>query len=120
MLTSTTLGPCRPFALPGGETGQEASTCEKEEERRKRCWEKNKVAAAPRQNKEWKEFLQRESEWLELMNTELKTQMEELKQERQRLILMHNRHRPTCIIRTSSIKTPDSEGNPLLEQLEKK
>uniref|UniRef100_G1PYU9 Jun dimerization protein 2 n=1 Tax=Myotis lucifugus TaxID=59463 RepID=G1PYU9_MYOLU len=54
------------------------------------------------------------------INAELKTQMEELKQERQQLILMLNRHHPTCIVRTDSIKTPDSEGNPLLEQLEKK
>ncbi|XP_045434471.1 jun dimerization protein 2 isoform X2 [Pipistrellus kuhlii] len=61
-----------------------------------------------------------ESERLELMNAELKTQIEELKQERQQLILMLNRHRPTCIVRTDSVKTPDSEGNPLLEQLEKK
>lgn len=61
-----------------------------------------------------------ESERLELMNAELKAQIEELKQERQQLILMLNRHRPTCIVRTDSIKTPESEANPLLEQLEKK
>ena len=54
------------------------------------------------------------------MNAELKAQIEELKQERQQLILMLNRHRPTCIVRTDSIKTPESEANPLLEQLEKK
>ncbi|KAK1341392.1 hypothetical protein QTO34_017798 [Cnephaeus nilssonii] len=45
-----------------------------------RCW------------KEKKDFLQRESEWLELMNVKLKTRMEELKQEWQQLILMLNRH----------------------------
>ncbi|KAK1338651.1 hypothetical protein QTO34_019305 [Cnephaeus nilssonii] len=39
-----------------------------------------------RNKKEQKEFLQWESEWLDLMNAELKTQMEELKQERQQLI----------------------------------
>ncbi|KAK1332166.1 hypothetical protein QTO34_007852 [Cnephaeus nilssonii] len=39
------------------------------------------------------------------MNAELKTQMEELKQERQQLILMLNQHRPTCIIRIDSVKT---------------
>ncbi|XP_054574415.1 jun dimerization protein 2-like [Eptesicus fuscus] len=51
----------------------------------------------------------------------LKTQMEELKtQEWQQLILMLNQHRPTCIVRTDSVKSPNSEGNPLLEQLEKK
>nr|XP_051682176.1 jun dimerization protein 2 isoform X2 [Oryctolagus cuniculus] len=61
-----------------------------------------------------------ESERLELMNAELKTQIEELKQERQQLILMLNRHRPTCIVRTDSVKTPEADGHPLLEQLEKK
>ncbi|XP_045057664.3 jun dimerization protein 2 isoform X1 [Desmodus rotundus] len=98
------------------------SELDEEEERRKRRREKNKVAAARCRNKkkERTEFLQRESERLELMNAELKTQIEELKQERQQLILMLNRHRPTCIVRTDSVKTPDSEGNPLLEQLEKK
>ncbi|XP_059563475.1 jun dimerization protein 2-like [Myotis daubentonii] len=70
--------------------------------------------------KERKEFLQRESEWLELMNAELNTQMEELRREWQQLILMLSRHRPTCIVRNYSVKTPDSEGSPLLEQLEKK
>ncbi|OXB73030.1 UNVERIFIED_CONTAM: hypothetical protein H355_016459 [Colinus virginianus] len=95
---------------------------DEEEERRKRRREKNKVAAARCRNKkkERTEFLQRESERLELMNAELKAQIEELKQERQQLILMLNRHRPTCIVRTDSVKTPESEANPLLEQLEKK
>uniref|UniRef100_K7GHZ7 Jun dimerization protein 2 n=1 Tax=Pelodiscus sinensis TaxID=13735 RepID=K7GHZ7_PELSI len=95
------------------------SELDEEEERRKRRREKNKVAAARCRNKkkERTEFLQRESERLELMNAELK---EEWKQERQQLILMLNRHRPTCIVRTDSIKTPESEANPLLEQLEKK
>ncbi|XP_059542011.1 jun dimerization protein 2-like [Myotis daubentonii] len=97
------------------------SELDEKEEQRKRHLEKNKVVAARcRNKKERTEFLQRESEWLELMNAELKTQMEELKQERQQLILMLNRHRPTCIVRTDRVKTPDSEGNPLLEQLEKK
>ncbi|EPQ16212.1 Zinc finger protein 570 [Myotis brandtii] len=61
---------------------------DEEEEWRKSRQEKNKVAAAPCQNKkkEQKGFLQRESEWLELMNVELKTQMKELKQEWQQLI----------------------------------
>ncbi|KAL6062705.1 hypothetical protein STEG23_014905 [Scotinomys teguina] len=95
---------------------------DEEEERRKRRREKNKVAAARCRNKkkERTEFLQRESERLELMNAELKTQIEELKLERQQLILMLNRHRPTCIVRTDSVRTPESEGNPLLEQLDKK
>ncbi|KAK1332242.1 LOW QUALITY PROTEIN: hypothetical protein QTO34_006914 [Cnephaeus nilssonii] len=77
---------------------------------------KNKVAAARCQNKKMErtEFLQQESEWLELMNEELKTQMEELKQKWQQLMLMLNRQRPTCIVRTDSVRTPDSEGNLLL------
>ncbi|KAI6067901.1 Jun dimerization protein 2 [Aix galericulata] len=109
--------------LPGSLCGAPGEgMLDEEEERRKRRREKNKVAAARCRNKkkERTEFLQRESERLELMNAELKAQIEELKQERQQLILMLNRHRPTCIVRTDSIKTPESEANPLLEQLEKK
>nr|KAF6343112.1 hypothetical protein mPipKuh1_010815 [Pipistrellus kuhlii] len=87
------------------------SELDKEEERRKRCWEKNKVMAARCQNKkkERKEFLQQEFQWLELMNAELKTQVEELRQERKKLILMLNQHHPTCITRTDSIKTPPTQ-----------
>ncbi|KAI7804261.1 putative jun dimerization protein 2 [Triplophysa rosa] len=94
---------------------------DEEEERRKRRREKNKVAAARCRNKkkERTEYLQKESERLEMMNSELKAQIEELKHERQQLILMLNRHRPTCIVRTDSVKTPEKESNPLLEQLEK-
>lgn len=65
-------------------------------------------------------FFPQESERLETLNSDLKAQIEELKLERQQLILMLNRHRPTCIVRTDSVKTPESEGNPLLEQLEAK
>lgn len=61
-----------------------------------------------------------ESERLEMLNSDLKAQIEELKLERQQLILMLNRHRPTCIVRTDSVKTPESEVSPLLEQLEAK
>ncbi|XP_016359969.1 jun dimerization protein 2-like [Sinocyclocheilus anshuiensis] len=95
---------------------------DEEEDRRKRRREKNKVAAARCRNKkkERTEYLQRESERLEMMNSELKAQIEELKHERQQLILMLNRHRPTCIVSTDSIKTPEKEANPLLEQVEAK
>ncbi|KAK1327701.1 LOW QUALITY PROTEIN: hypothetical protein QTO34_012846 [Cnephaeus nilssonii] len=79
------------------------SELDEEEGRRKRCWGKNK-------KKEQEEFLQRESEWLELMNVELKTQMEELKQEQQQLILMLNQHCLTCIVRTDSVKTPTQKA----------
>uniref|UniRef100_A0A672SH71 Jun dimerization protein 2 n=1 Tax=Sinocyclocheilus grahami TaxID=75366 RepID=A0A672SH71_SINGR len=92
---------------------------DEEEDRRKRRREKNKVAAARCRNKkkERTEYLQRR---LEMMNSELKAQIEELKHERQQLILMLNRHRPTCIVSTDSIKTPEKEANPLLEQVEAK
>ncbi|KAK7903886.1 hypothetical protein WMY93_016493 [Mugilogobius chulae] len=95
---------------------------DEEEDRRKRRREKNKVAAARCRNKkkERTDYLQKESERLEMLNSGLKAQIEELKMERQQLILMLNRHRPTCIVRTDSVKTPESEVNPLLQQLEAK
>lgn len=95
---------------------------DEEQERRKRRREKNKVAAARCRNKkkERTDYLQKESERLEMLNSDLKAQIEELRLERQQLILMLNRHRPTCIVRTDSVKTPENETNPLLQQLEGK
>ncbi|KAF0023515.1 hypothetical protein F2P81_024145 [Scophthalmus maximus] len=92
---------------------------DEDEDRRKRRREKNKVAAARCRNKkkERTDFLQRESERLEMVNSDLKAQIEELRLERQQLMVMLNLHRPTCIVRTDSVKTPESEANPLLEQL---
>ncbi|XP_049613331.1 jun dimerization protein 2 isoform X1 [Syngnathus scovelli] len=92
---------------------------DEDEERRKRRREKNKVAAARCRNKkkERTDFLQRESERLEMVNSDLKAQIEELRLERQQLMVMLNLHRPTCIVRTDSVKTPESEADPLLEQL---
>ena len=58
-----------------------------------------------------------ESERLEMVNSDLKAQIEELRVERQQLMVMLNLHRPTCIVRTDSVKTPESEANPLLEEL---
>ncbi|XP_030637478.1 jun dimerization protein 2 [Chanos chanos] len=86
---------------------------DEEEERRKRRREKNKVAAARCRNKkkERTDFLQKEAERLEVVNTGLKGQIEELRQERQQLIHMLNLHRPTCIVRTDSIKSTDSEDH---------
>lgn len=52
-----------------------------------------------------------------MVNCDLKAQIEELRLERQQLMVMLNLHRPTCIVRTDSVKTPESEANPLLEQL---
>ncbi|XP_078251834.1 jun dimerization protein 2-like, partial [Rhinoraja longicauda] len=77
-------------------------------ERRRRRREKNKVAAARCRNKkrERTEFLQKESERLELMNGELKLQIAALKRERRELTALLNRHRPTCIVRTDSVRSP--------------
>ncbi|KAK5857326.1 hypothetical protein PBY51_010579 [Eleginops maclovinus] len=70
-----------------------------EDDRRKRRREKNKVAAARCRNKkkERTDYLQKESERLEMLNSDLKAQIEELKLERQQLILMLNRHRPRAL-----------------------
>uniref|UniRef100_A0A8C7DMY6 Jun dimerization protein 2b n=2 Tax=Oncorhynchus TaxID=8016 RepID=A0A8C7DMY6_ONCKI len=104
-----------------GRLGKRPLTEEKdeEEERRRRRRDKNKVAAARCRNKkkERTDFLQRESERLEVVNSDLKAQIEELRMERQQLMVMLNLHRPTCIVRTDSVKTPESEANPLLELL---
>ncbi|XP_038818450.1 jun dimerization protein 2-like [Salvelinus fontinalis] len=92
---------------------------DEDDERRRRRRDKNKVAAARCRNrkKERTDFLQRESERLEVVNSDLKSQIEELRMERQQLMVMLNLHRPTCIVRTDSVKTPESEANPLLEHL---
>ncbi|KAK1336370.1 LOW QUALITY PROTEIN: hypothetical protein QTO34_004176 [Cnephaeus nilssonii] len=112
-VASTNWGHDHPFAIPVGETGQEASTCEKQGRGvEEKAPGKEQSGGSPMRNKkkEWKEVSAGESEWLELMNAELKTQMEELKQEWKQLILMLNRHHPTCIIRTNSIKTPTQKA----------
>ncbi|KAG7259797.1 hypothetical protein CRUP_001225 [Coryphaenoides rupestris] len=117
MIVSDPLGlGCSPSWLrcvPG--TGR----MDEDDDRRKRRREKNKVAAARCRNKkkERTDFLQRESERLEMVNSDLKAQIEELRVERQQLMVMLNLHRPTCIVRTDSVKTPETEANPLLEQL---
>uniref|UniRef100_A0A3B1IGS0 Jun dimerization protein 2b n=1 Tax=Astyanax mexicanus TaxID=7994 RepID=A0A3B1IGS0_ASTMX len=87
--------------------------------RRKRRREKNKVAAARCRNKKKERtgYLQKESERLELLNGELKAQIESLKKEKQHLVHMLNQHRPTCIVRRDSVQTPEKEQNPLLQQL---
>ncbi|KAL6105735.1 jdp2 [Pungitius sinensis] len=85
---------------------------DEEDDRRRQRREKNKVAAARCRNKkkERTDYLQNESERLETLNSDLKAQIVELKLERQQLILLLNRHRPTCIVRTDSAKTPESEA----------
>ncbi|CAB1342549.1 unnamed protein product [Coregonus sp. 'balchen'] len=91
---------------------------DEDDDRRKRRRDKNKVAAARCRNKkkERTDFLQR-SERLEVVNSDLKAQIEELRMERQQLMVMLNLHRPTCIVRTDSVNTPESEANPLLQHL---
>ncbi|KFU86852.1 Jun dimerization protein 2 [Chaetura pelagica] len=99
------------------------SELDEEEERRKRRREKNKVAAARCRNKkkERTEFLQRRPDALSLMTPRQKNSHKTLLQVFRLLLCCRvNRHRPTCIVRTDSIKTPENEANPLLEQLEKK
>ncbi|XP_051954757.1 jun dimerization protein 2-like [Xyrauchen texanus] len=88
------------------------------DERKKRRREKNKVAAARCRNrkKERTDCLQKESERLEMLNSGLKSQIEELKSERQQLIVMLNLHRPTCIVRTDSVKSPEGDEH-IMDQL---
>ncbi|KAG9282291.1 jun dimerization protein 2 [Astyanax mexicanus] len=102
----------RPFSFLQSEVADE-------DERRKRRREKNKVAAARCRNKKKERtgYLQKESERLELLNGELKAQIESLKKEKQHLVHMLNQHRPTCIVRRDSVQTPEKEQNPLLQQL---
>uniref|UniRef100_G3PE48 Activating transcription factor 3 n=1 Tax=Gasterosteus aculeatus TaxID=69293 RepID=G3PE48_GASAC len=88
-------------------------------ERRKRRRERNKVAAAKCRNKkkEKTETLQQESEKLESVNSELKAQIEELKQQKQQLVYMLNLHRPTCIVRAQNGQTPEDERNLFLQHI---
>ncbi|CAM9680577.1 unnamed protein product [Lampetra fluviatilis] len=91
-----------------------------EEERRQRRRERNKMAAAKCRNKkrERTECLQRESEQLEALNTELRSQMEALRRERQQLVFLLNLHRPTCIVRARhGGHTPEEERALLLHAL---
>ncbi|KAJ8396158.1 hypothetical protein AAFF_G00020250 [Aldrovandia affinis] len=90
-----------------------------EGERRKRRWERNKVAAAKCRNKkkEKTDCLQKESEKLESINAELKAQIEELKNQKQQLVYMLNFHRPTCIVRAQNGQTPEDERNLFIQQI---
>ncbi|KAF4099864.1 hypothetical protein G5714_019990 [Onychostoma macrolepis] len=103
----------RPFDVIKGESDDN-------DDRKKRRREKNKVAAARCRNrkKERTDFLQKESERLETLNSELKSQIEDLKSERQQLIVMLNLHRPTCIVRTDSLRSPESDEHVLDQQSE--
>ncbi|XP_054474535.1 cyclic AMP-dependent transcription factor ATF-3 [Anoplopoma fimbria] len=90
-----------------------------EYERRKRRRERNKVAAAKCRNKkkEKTETLQQESEKLESVNSDLKAQIEDLKQQKQQLVYMLNLHRPTCIVRAQNGQTPEDERNLFIQHI---
>ncbi|XP_076011214.1 cyclic AMP-dependent transcription factor ATF-3 [Genypterus blacodes] len=90
-----------------------------EHDRRKRRRERNKVAAAKCRNKkkEKTDCLQKESEKLESVNTDLKAQIEELKQQKQHLVYMLNLHRPTCIVRAQNGQTPEDERNLFIQHI---
>ncbi|XP_021456155.1 cyclic AMP-dependent transcription factor ATF-3 isoform X1 [Oncorhynchus mykiss] len=98
-----------------------------ESERRKRRRERNKVAAAKCRNKKKEKtdcllkdltkLLFQESEKLELVNSELKAQIEELKNQKQQLVYMLNLHRPTCIVRAQNGQTPEDERNLFIQQI---
>ncbi|XP_029487255.1 cyclic AMP-dependent transcription factor ATF-3 [Oncorhynchus nerka] len=90
-----------------------------ESDRRKRRRERNKVAAAKCRNKkkEKTDCLQKESEILESVNSELKAQVEELKNQKQQLVYMLNLHRPTCIVRAQNGQTPEDERNLFIQQI---
>lgn len=101
----------------GGGAKRELTT--EEHERRKRRRERNKIAAAKCRNKkkEKTECLQKESEKLESVNAELKSQIEELKQQKQQLVYMLNLHRPTCIVRAQNGQTPEDERNLFIQHI---
>ncbi|MBN3281903.1 ATF3 factor, partial [Polyodon spathula] len=90
-----------------------------ESEKRKRRRERNKIAAAKCRNKkkERTDILQKESEKLESINAGLKSQIEELKSEKQQLVYMLNLHRPTCIVRAQIGRTPEDERNLFIQQI---
>ncbi|XP_056620358.1 jun dimerization protein 2 [Triplophysa dalaica] len=100
----------RSFSVIKSETDDDDDD-DNNDDRKKRRREKNKVAAARCRNrkKERTDFLQKESERLEMLNSDLKSQIEDLKSEKQQLVVMLNHHRPTCIVRTDSVKTPESD-----------
>lgn len=61
--------------------------------------------------------LLQESEKLESVNSDLKAQIEELKQQKQQLVYMLNLHRPTCIVRAQNGQTPEDERNLFIQHI---
>ncbi|KAG7509341.1 cyclic AMP-dependent transcription factor ATF-3 [Solea senegalensis] len=102
-----------------GGSGVKREFTVEEHDRRKRRRERNKIAAAKCRNKkkEKTECLQKESEKLETVNSELKAQIEELKQQKQQLVYMLNLHRPTCIVRAQNGQTPEDERNLFIQHI---
>ncbi|KAM9798659.1 cyclic AMP-dependent transcription factor ATF-3 [Neosynchiropus ocellatus] len=101
------------------ETGGRREMSRDELDRRKRRRERNKIAAAKCRNKkkEKTETLQKESEKLESVNTDLKSQIQTLKQQKQQLVYMLNLHRPTCIVRAQNGQTPEDERNLFIQHI---
>ncbi|XP_062267454.1 cyclic AMP-dependent transcription factor ATF-3 [Platichthys flesus] len=109
----------RAYDEPARGSGVKRESMVEEPDRRKRRRERNKVAAAKCRNKkkEKTETLQQESEKLESVNSDLKAQIEELKQQKQQLVYMLNLHRPTCIVRAVNGQTPEDERNLFMQHI---
>ncbi|KAM8847446.1 cyclic AMP-dependent transcription factor ATF-3 [Synchiropus picturatus] len=101
------------------ESGRRREMSREELDRRRRRRERNKIAAAKCRNKkkEKTETLQKESEKLESVNTDLKSQIQTLKQQKQQLVYMLNLHRPTCIVRAQNGQTPEDERNLFIQHI---
>uniref|UniRef100_S4R5J4 Activating transcription factor 3 n=1 Tax=Petromyzon marinus TaxID=7757 RepID=S4R5J4_PETMA len=71
-----------------------------EDDRKKRRRERNKIAAAKcrSKKKEKTETLAQESQRLEGHNSNLRSQLEAMLGEKQRLVQLINMHRPSCIV----------------------
>ncbi|CAN9507501.1 unnamed protein product [Ophioblennius macclurei] len=109
----------RAYDRPALGSGVKRELTTEEHDRRKRRRERNKIAAAKCRNKkkEKTESLQKESEKLEMVNADLKAQIEELKQQKQQLVYMLNLHRPTCIVRAQNGETPEDERNLFIQHI---
>ncbi|XP_039248657.2 uncharacterized protein LOC120326432 [Styela clava] len=79
--------------------------------KRQRRRDRNKIAAAKCRFKKkiLSEKLLEESDHLETQNHKLKTEVQRLQDERQKLIYILNLHRPTCIVRSPSCSSPTNE-----------
>ncbi|XP_016393107.1 cyclic AMP-dependent transcription factor ATF-3 [Sinocyclocheilus rhinocerous] len=119
MSTLTTDRACMNTGRPTELPVMKREVTPEESDRRKRRRERNKIAAAKCRNKkkEKTDHLQKESEKLESINAELKSQIEELKNQKQQLVYMLNLHRPTCIVRAQNGQTPEDERKLFIQQI---